>query len=370
MKVFFPVEALYPSQAGGVANSVYWLAKNLAKKGVEPVIVASDKGLGPGTPINRWIESESGKVIFVKTRSLNFPIRQTIVALCNFYSADIIHLSSIFYPVAFATAIFGRIFKKKIVWSIRGEMNKPALEHSRGRKRPILWCIKRLFRNHALFHSTTDAETEVIRNVFGTNAKIFQLTNYIEVSPLAVRSPGKYILLLGRFHPIKGIDNLIKALAISQGFLESEYVLRIAGKGLTDVEKAIRDLVSEKNLSHKVTFAGHVEGREKEELLANAYVTIVPSHSESFGIVVLESLAQNTPVIASKGSPWEVLDKERIGFWAENSPEVLAQTLDKILRMDMAEYDGYRERGRKFVVRNFDITENITRWLEVYEGLK
>ena len=42
MKVFYPLQVFYPSQAGGTSNTVYWLTKNLVKEGFEPVLVASD----------------------------------------------------------------------------------------------------------------------------------------------------------------------------------------------------------------------------------------------------------------------------------------------------------------------------------------
>ena len=88
MKVFFPVEVFYPSQAGGPANSVYWLTKELVNEGFEPVIVASDKGLANGHPKNRWVENEAGRVIHVKTRWLNFPIGQTLRSLANLGSTN------------------------------------------------------------------------------------------------------------------------------------------------------------------------------------------------------------------------------------------------------------------------------------------
>jgi glycosyltransferase involved in cell wall biosynthesis len=118
-----------------------------------------------------------------------------------------------------------------------------------------------------------------------------------------------------------------------------------------------------------VEFIGQVEGDEKQKLLANAFWTVMPSHTENFGLVVLESLAQNTPVIASKGSPWEVLEKERLGFWVENSPEELSRTLDKIVRMERSEYEDYRSRGRDFVIENFDMSRNISKWSETYRSL-
>jgi hypothetical protein len=114
MKIFFPLEVFYPSQAGGPANSVYWLAKGLVREGFEPVIVASDKGIENGFPLNKWSVNEAGKVMHVKTRSLRFPIGQTFYSLRHFYRSDIVHISSFFYPTAFITAFAARILKKKL----------------------------------------------------------------------------------------------------------------------------------------------------------------------------------------------------------------------------------------------------------------
>jgi glycosyltransferase involved in cell wall biosynthesis len=96
----------------------------------------------------------------------------------------------------------------------------------------------------------------------------------------------------------------------------------------------------------------------------------MPSHTENFGIVVLESLAQGTPVIASRGTPWKCLEDEKIGFWVENTPESLRQKIDEILQMTSAEYDQMRKRSRTFVIREFDIERNIDKWLELYNLLK
>ena len=112
MKILFPVEVFYPSQAGGAANSVYWIAKAIARHGFEPTVIASDKGLGPDFPTNRWNENEAGRVMHVTTPSLNFPVRQTIRALRHVSNADVVHLSSLFYPTAFVTAFAATALKK------------------------------------------------------------------------------------------------------------------------------------------------------------------------------------------------------------------------------------------------------------------
>lgn len=370
MKIFFPLEVFYPSQAGGPANTVYWITKNLSKHGFEPIIVATDKGIQPEIPLNKWTKMEGGKVIYIKTRFLHFPFYQILISFLNFYRSDIVQISSVFFPTAFIMAFAARLLRKKIVWSPRGELDTHALNHSGLRKRPILWCIKKFIGKYPVFHSTCKEETEYIKLMFGNDAKIVQIPNYIEIPGEVERKSGDYLLYIGRIHPKKAIDNLIKACSISDEFLKSKFVLKIAGIGKKEFEKDLRDLVKKLGLTEKIIFVGQIESVEKQKLLADAFWTIMPSHTENFGIVVLESLAQSTPVIASKGSPWESLENEKIGFWVENSPEILAEKLKVILEMPTFEYNGYRQRSRSFVVREFDIGENIDKWVDLYHSLK
>src|SRR5688500_17875050 len=104
MKIFFPLEDFYTSQAGGPANTVYWLTKNLTKSGFEPIIVSTDKGIPAEVTLNKWMVNDGSKTIYVKTRFLHFPFYQILISLSNFYRSDIIQISSVFFPTAFITA--------------------------------------------------------------------------------------------------------------------------------------------------------------------------------------------------------------------------------------------------------------------------
>jgi glycosyltransferase involved in cell wall biosynthesis len=371
MKIFFPVQVFYPSQAGGPANSVYWVTKNLSRHGFQPIVVATDQGLPSDIPLNRWVASDGGKVIYIKTRFISFPIRQIFVSLTNFFRADVVHLSSFFFPTAFLTALAARLLKKKIVWSVRGELDPQALNFSRLKKLPVLWCIKKLIGIYPVFHSTCDEETLNLKHTFSPLARIVQIPNFIELPELVERTAAAapYLLYIGRIHPKKAIDNLIRGLSLSKEFLRSNFVLKIAGKGQKEDENNLLNLVTALGLADKIVFVGQVEGPEKQRLLADAYFTLMPSHTENFGLVVLESLAQNTPVLASQGTPWKVLETEQIGFWPENSPESLAQTIDFILKMPADEYESCRRRCRNFVEQKFDIRQKVARWIEMYQNL-
>jgi glycosyltransferase involved in cell wall biosynthesis len=289
-----------------------------------------------------------------------------LVLLRPLFESDIVHISSVFYPAALFSAIVARVLGKKLVFSVHGELDPYALQHSRLRKAVVLWVVRRMIARDALFHSTCDAETAYIRDVFGDAVRIAQITNYMEVPARENRAGGPgYLLFIGRIHHKKGIENLLRALPVSS-FRESGLFLKIAGKGDAAYEAAIHKLLDKLGLTDRVEFLGHVEGRAKQRLLADAFFTVMPSHTENFGVVVTESLAQGTPVIASRGTPWEILEEGGVGFWTDNSPEALANCLDMVIRLPEAEYLAMRARARPFVELRFDIQNNIGHWEEVY----
>ncbi len=369
MKILYPVEVFYPSQAGGPANSVYWIAKNLAAEGLAPEVVASDKGLGAATPRDEWTSVDGIRAVYVRTPNLNFPLKQTLAAFRRIFGSDIVHISSIFYPTAFASGIVARLLRKKLLWSPRGELDPIALEHSKNRKKPVLALLRLLVGRYPVYHSTCDEETAYIRDVFGSDARVEQIPNYLEIPSQATRTPADYILFIGRIHPKKAIDNLIEAVSRSRRFMDSGFELRIAGTGKPEFEEPLRDMVARLGLESVVRFVGQVEGTEKQELLASARFMVMPSHTENFGVVVLESLAQGTPVIASRGAPWKILEDEDLGVWSENSPEALAAAIDGMLSLEPERYEDIRSRCRPFVEREFDIRENISKWLELYRSV-
>ncbi len=233
----------------------------------------------------------------------------------------------------------------------------------------MLWAIKRLVGAHPLFHSTCEEETGYIRDVFGPDARIVRIPNFIEIPAAVERSPQKYILYLGRIHPKKGIDNLLTAISLTDDFARSGYVLKVAGTGAPGYLLELRGLVSALKLDTQVEFIGQIEGSEKQHLLANAFWTFMPSHTENFGLVVLESLAQHTPVAASTGSPWQVLEHEGLGFWSGNAPHELSIVLKRALSMHPTEYEAMRSRSRAFVEAHFDMSRNIGQWIDTYRGL-
>jgi D-inositol-3-phosphate glycosyltransferase len=103
----------------------------------------------------------------------------------------------------------------------------------------------------------------------------------------------------------------------------------------------LREQVSEGGLSEDVTFVGPQDRHELAELFRHAALVLVPSYSETFGLVALEAAASGTPVVASAtgglreavvhGETGQLMDSRQPADWARaitlllSDPTALAQ---------------------------------------------
>lgn len=108
------------------------------------------------------------------------------------------------------------------------------------------------------------------------------------------------ILFVGRIEPLKGIDILLRSLAMLE--YGSDTRLLIVGGSLEGDEELdrMKELAEELGVGDRVTFTGSVSQTELPVYYAAADVFVLPSHYESFGLVALEAMACGTPVVASR----------------------------------------------------------------------
>lgn len=368
MKIVMSADWFYPAQTGGPSNAIYWQAKALTRAGHDVTVVATAQDLPPMIPLDQWLTLDCGRVIYTRNPSFYLPLRHIWYGWQAIREADLVHVNSLFYPASAVWVLMSRLANKPIVWSPHGELSPVALRTRPRLKRGLL-AVFRWLSSPVWFHSTCAAEVAHIQQHFGPDARVVELRNRMELPVVVAPVPTdpSYLLFIGRLHPIKAIDRLLKALSGSTLFRESKYHLLITGP---DSDKAyvqkLRHQVEALNLGAKVTFAGAVRGQRKEQLYANARLLILPSHSENFGNVVIESLAQGTPVIASTHTPWQVLETERAGRWVPNDPDSLRQAIEPFLTMPPDEYESYRTRALALARRDYDSSAGTALWEDFY----
>lgn len=170
---------------------------------------------------------------------------------------------------------------------------------------------------------------------------------------------------LGRFHPIKNIDVLIKAWSKVE---TSGYELVLVGDGEKTYVDTLKRMVLNLNLSN-VLFTGFLQGKEKQQMIASFDYQVLPSQTENFGMVVPEALIQGIPVIASKGTPWEELNTHRCGWWVDNDVETLAATLREALNIAEDERIAMGERGKQLIRENYSVEMVAGKMKRLYEWI-
>ncbi len=146
----------------------------------------------------------------------------------------------------------------------------------------------------------------------------------------------KIILSMSRLEKGKGVDKTIEALK----YLPNNYILKVAGEGayLNDLKNLAKDCKVEK----RVQFLGWVDYKDKSKLLKEADVFCLPSKLDSFGMVYLEALAANLPVVALNYQAIPDVVPIEFGFLIEeDNPECLSKAIQQAIAMsdiNSAEY--------------------------------
>ncbi len=179
---------------------------------------------------------------------------------------------------------------------------------------------------------------------------------------LGIPEERKLIAFVGRIEPLKGIDTLLRAIAL---LLQEEPAWRrqlmlaiIGGSAEDDVEsmtaemRRLRDLREELGIRDVVCFLG-AQGQETlPYFYAGAEMVVVPSHYESFGMVALEASACGTPVIASEvgGLTYTIHDGENGFLVPPKRPDLLAEKIKELLAAPLRR-DQMGERGAERAIR-------------------
>jgi len=142
------------------------------------------------------------------------------------------------------------------------------------------------------------------------------------------------LLFVGRIQPLKGLDVAIEALALSGH--DDAVLVAVGGASGVDGDREAahaHELVAELGLQGRVRFVPP----QPHHLLSTYYraadVCVVPSRSESFGLVALEAAACGTPVVAAAvGGLRTLVDHGRTGFLVDaRDPARYAGYIDEVL---------------------------------------
>lgn len=152
----------------------------------------------------------------------------------------------------------------------------------------------------------------------------------------AIEAGRPIIAVVGRVQPLKDQELAIRALAELYELRGWSPVVVIVGEATPGDERylaSLRELALTLEVADDVRFVGSLDREPLADLLAVATITLVPSHSETFGLVALESAASGTPVIGYRGTGLvESVSEGRSGLLLESrDPRAWAQAMTLLL---------------------------------------
>lgn len=259
----------------------------------------------------------------------------------------------------------GRVVKRlrrqgrapKLVVAPRGCLASWALKRGWLKKKVFGWLFQNQVLSQAdMFHATSEKEYDEIR-VQGYRQPVAIVPIGMDLPEVDIDAETqrckdaerlRRILFFGRLHKVKGVDRLLLAW---EKVVKEGWELVIAGPDCGMLEE-LKGIVAERKLS-RVSFVGEINGPAKYEFLAGGDIYVLPSDTENFGVTVAEALASGTPVIASQGTPWQGLEREKCGYWVPIGVEPLAAALKELMDMSDEERVAMGARGREWIRRDF-----------------
>jgi glycosyltransferase involved in cell wall biosynthesis len=229
-----------------------------------------------------------------------------------------------------------------------------------------------VFKNASVVHAITPLERDALHRFFPSQ-RIEVISNAIDLADLDAQipsldsSPEPIILFLGRIHPQKGIDILLRAFVEAK--LPAKWRLVIAGpSGSPAYEEELHRLVQQSGTEGRVEFIGPIFGEAKWKWIKRAWVVAVPSNTEVVGIVNLEAAACGTPTITTF--------ETGLTRWGESGgllihPDVheLADSLRQVSAWTDSERISRGEVSRRFIEQFFSWDVILPQWLDLYESV-
>lgn len=320
----------------GVRTAVFYMIGSIDEVDFKP---PSELEVRPGVPPGRRFRTAAPLMVW----RLLQQVRRCDVLIVNTYG-----------PVKFAGYVAARVLHRQIVGYSQGIVNRHMADHTASRTYSSLnrWCLRHLDAVFCISPQLHNALVEIgVRP-----SRIVEIRTGIDVEqvrrlasegePVVTSGSGETLIVAsGRLHPTKRFDRIIIALAdLTCAGTKARLVILGADQG---EGSRLRELAAEQGVSDLVVFAGPLVNPMPQYRAADVFV-----HSadyEPIGLVLLESLAVGTPVIAHDsgiGGPALVLDGGRYGELIDMTE---ASALSDALAAFVDDPSLLRERARQGV---------------------
>jgi len=317
MHVLLTVRGLRKRE-GGPTYTIPAMASALLGRGCEVSILVDDYDIQdlPGCEIHR-------------RGNLDVPLT-TFVQMF-----DVVHDNGVWLPFNHAVASACRRAHVPRVVTPHGALQHWIVNHNRIRKM-LAW---RLYQKHDLdtcqsILATAPIEAEDIRDL-GYKGRMDLIPNGVDApgayAPKGFGTARKEVLFLSRIHEKKGVSELLDAWIKIR---PKGWHLTMAGPDESGLVPGFKEQLERAGLADTVTFPGPLSGDARVEAFRNAAFFVLPTHSENFGLVVIEAMLMGTAVLTTTGTPWGEFESLGIGWICKPEGAAIEDKLRCVLDLE------------------------------------
>lgn len=387
MKILHVIPSVAPVR-GGPSAAVLKMVQALNQLGIQSEIATTNDNGSQllDVPLGKCVDYHGVPVRFFSrfsppinsVREFAFSQDLTNWLWHNIKRYDLLHIHAIFSYASTAAMAIARLQKVPYIIRPIGQLCTWSLQQSAMKKQLYLKIIEKANINHSYkIHFTATAEQQESAHL--------NLTCPGFVLPLGISIPPKIaharqlvrqhfnlpadepiILFLSRLHPKKGLDYLIPALGKLSHY---RFSFVLAGGGTPKYESYLKSLVVTHGIEEKSHFTGFVKGEFKDLLIQGADLFTLTSHSENFGVAVLEALAGGIPALVTPGVALaDMITQQQLGYVTELNVEAIAFTIKQILihPQNMKEMG---DRARQFILKNYTWDKVALQMISVYKSI-
>ncbi len=374
---------------GGPSKAIFEMSDSLRRHQNIQIEIVTTNDNGPdllNVPLEQKISYQGVPVRFFSRFSPKlFSIREfafssglTKWLWLNMKNYDLIHVHAIFsYPSTIAM-IIARIHKIPYIVRPLGQLCEWSLQQSARKKQIYLNLIERANLNYSqAFHLTSLQEKHELSSL-NLNVPTFVLPHGLSVPPIVFNARQKLreylklpasepiILFLSRLHHKKGLDYLIPALS---KLTHHRFTFVLAGSGSSEYEAEIESLLVSNGIRNRTHIAGFVQGEIKDLLMQGSDLFVLTSHSENFGVAVIEAFAAGLPVLVTPGVATSyIVQEHKLGYVCELNVSAIESAIEKYFT-NLQQTKEMGTHGRQFILENYTWDKIATKMIEVYTSI-
>lgn len=345
-KIMVLTDWFYPGyKAGGPIQSCKNFVVGMEDE-YDVSVVTGDHDLGDEIPYqgitdDTWTSySANAKVFYASSLSWRqlYRIEQT-------EAPDFVYINSMFSPrFAIMPLLMKRIgaIKATVILAPRGMLKKSALHFKPLKKNIFLGLCKFLSIQKIIHFQATDPnEVKEIKQVMGSKASVTLVPNFPGMqkemdTPAAKIVNQLALIFVGRIHPIKNLDVVLRSLLSIKAKVHFTIVAPIEDQEYWQLCQAlIHKLPPNVTIDNKFNVPHH----QMEAIIKQHDLFVLPTRGENFGHAIFEALSAGRPVLISDQTPWKNLAATHAGWdLALGDPALFTDVIEKVAAMNQAEH--------------------------------